>query len=77
MTKLPEKHLITMKLKCGCVIATTKNTASVRKGYECGGYVKEFCGEHQTRKDDMVTYREMRMAGVKTGLDFTNNPDNW
>lgn len=34
------------KLKCGCVIATSKNTASVRKGFEMGGYVKKWCHKH-------------------------------
>jgi len=29
--------------KCTCVYATAENTASVRKGYEMGGYVKETC----------------------------------
>lgn len=33
-------------LKCGCVIATADNTASVLCGFEMGGYVKEFCAEH-------------------------------
>lgn len=30
-------------MKCQCVYATSENTGSVRKGYEMGGYVKEFC----------------------------------
>lgn len=36
------------KLKCGCVMATSKNTDSVRKGFELGGYVKQFCAKHDT-----------------------------
>lgn len=37
-------------LKCGCVIATPKNTESVRKGFEMGGYVKSFCYRHGSKK---------------------------
>lgn len=35
-----------MKQKCTCVYATAENTEAVRKGYEMGGYVKEFCPMH-------------------------------
>lgn len=38
------------KKACGCIYATSANTESVRKGYEMGGYVKQFCPEHA--KDD-------------------------
>lgn len=34
------------KKACGCIYATSANTASVRKGYEMGGYVKQFCPKH-------------------------------
>lgn len=33
-------------LKCGCIIADSNNTISVRKGFEMGGYVKQFCDFH-------------------------------
>lgn len=37
------------KLKCGCVVADSRNTAAVRKGFEMGGYVKHFCAEHKPK----------------------------
>ena len=30
-------------MKCTCVYATAKNTDSVRKGFEMGGYLKHEC----------------------------------
>lgn len=37
------------KLMCGCVIADSRNTPSVRKGFGVSGYVKKFCAEHSKR----------------------------
>ena len=39
------------KKKCGCVIADGKDRA-VRKGFELGGYVKEFCKYHGCADDE-------------------------
>ncbi len=33
--------------KCGCVVADSKNTFSVRKGFEMSGYIKSRCAKHQ------------------------------
>lgn len=52
-----------MKLKCGCVVATSKNTASVRKGFEMGGYVKDWCEKHDGRAN-------------RSALDLANNLAN-
>lgn len=48
---------IVSTLKCGCVIADSKNTPAVRDGYEMGGYVKSFCSEHGA-PDPMTTNTE-------------------
>lgn len=37
--------------KCTCVYATSRNTASVRKGYEMGGYVKELCDTCKAKRN--------------------------
>lgn len=44
--------------KCGCVIATEINTPSVKRGFEVGGYIKEFCDQHKPKSVE-----------VKHGLD--------
>jgi hypothetical protein len=49
------------KLKCGCVIADA-NDRAVKKGYELGGYVKEFCATHK---------REKALAAVLKEVDET------
>ena len=34
--------------KCGCLVADGKDR-SVRKGFELGGYTKEFCDKHKPK----------------------------
>lgn len=34
-------------MRCACVYATEKNTASVRSGFEMGGYILHECDECQ------------------------------
>lgn len=55
------------------------------KEYLRGDCCCEICGwtkqEHEERDADYAADArdefEQRMKGVKTGLDSTNNPDNW
>lgn len=52
------------KLKCGCVIADSRNTSSVRKGIEVGGYVKEFCEKHSRDDEDSESEIEDKEAAL-------------
>ena len=39
------------KRKCGCIVATARNTSSVRSKHELGGYIKVFCLKHNPTKE--------------------------
>ncbi len=44
-------------------MATRENTESVAKDFEVGGYVKEFCYKHSTRKErERIVADLMRQA---------------
>lgn len=42
------------RVPCTCVYATSKNTESVRKGYEMGGYIKQECAACKAGTSDMI-----------------------
>ena len=57
-------------IKCGCVIADSKDR-SVQLGYELGGYVKEFCAEHDKDDGEVIEDMQKRIDELEKALADT------